>query len=144
MTTETIVASAVLASKPKALYQAFIDGDGHAALTGAPATSDPTVGGAFTAWDGYITGTHLELTAPHRVVQAWRTSEFPAGAPDSKLIVIFDKDPKGTRLTFVHTDIPAGQGAQYDAGWVEHYVKPMKKYLAAKPKKSGAKKSKKK
>lgn len=140
MATETIVVSALIAAKPKMLYDAWMDGDTHAAFTGAPATSDPRVGGAFTAWDGYIRGTHLEVARPHRVVEAWRTTEFPADAADSKLIVLFDNADGGTRLTFVHTDIPSGQGARYESGWVDYYVKPLRKFLAANVRKGTMKK----
>ena len=63
-TTETIHVSAVLPAKPKAVYDAWIDGGKHAAMTGAAATSDPRVLGRFTAWDGYIEGSHLEPRRP--------------------------------------------------------------------------------
>jgi hypothetical protein len=36
------------------LYSAWLDGEQHAAFTGSPATVDPQVGGAFSAWEGYI------------------------------------------------------------------------------------------
>jgi len=130
-TTETIHVSAVLPAKPKAVYDAWIDGGKHAAMTGAAATSDPRVLGRFTAWDGYIEGSHLELASPKRIVQSWRSSEFPANASDSRLIVLLEREGEGTRITVVHTDIPAGQGAQYESGWKTHYFKPMNRYFAA-------------
>jgi activator of HSP90 ATPase len=131
MTTETIHVSAVLPAKPKAVYTAWIDAAKHAAMTGAPATSDARVGGRFTAWEGYIEGTHAELTSPRRVVQTWRSSQFPKDAAASRLIVLFDRDGEGTRVTVVHTDIPAGQGSQYESGWKTHYFKPMTRYFKA-------------
>ena len=56
MPTETIHASAVLKAKPETLYEAWLDGDSHAAMTGGAATSEPRVGNRFSAWGGYITG----------------------------------------------------------------------------------------
>lgn len=139
MATETIHVSAVLPAKPRPLYDAWLDAAKHSAMTESPATSDPRVGGRFTAWDGYIEGTHLELQSPRRIVQAWRTSEFPAKAGDSRLIVLFDWEGDGTRVTIVHTEVPEGQGAQDQSGWDEHYLRPMKRYLS-----TGARKAKKK
>jgi activator of HSP90 ATPase len=120
MATETIHASAVLEATPEAIYAAWLDGERHAAMTGGGATSDGRVGQPFTAWDGYITGRHLELAPARRIVQAWRTSEFPASAADSRLIVVLEAEAGGTRITIVHTDVPAGQGASYESGWEAH------------------------
>ncbi len=143
MGTETIHATGTVRAKPKAVYEAYLDAATHAAMTGADATSEPLVGGSFTAWDGYISGRHLELHPVRRIVQSWRTSEFPAEAGDSRLIVLFDEDPAGTRVTFVHTDIPAGQGSQYETGWHTYYLAPMQRYFgpakrATPPKKKAA------
>ena len=139
MATETIHASAVFAAKPATIYEAWLDGEKHAAMTGGAATSDARVGEGFTAWDDYITGKHLELQPGRRIVQAWRTTDFPDSAPDSRLIVLLDPEAGGTRVTFVHTDIPQGQSADYESGWEEHYFAPMRRYFA-KPKKKATKK----
>jgi len=139
MATETIHASAVIEATPKTIYEAWLDGDRHAAMTGGAATSDGRQGHRFTAWDGYITGKHLELQPARRIVQAWRTTQFPDSAPDSRLIVLLDPEAGGTRVTFVHTDIPQGQGARYESGWEEHYFAPMRLYFAKSTKKPAAK-----
>jgi activator of HSP90 ATPase len=127
--TETIHATAVLEATPKAIYEAWLDGDKHALMTGGGATSNGHVGQRFTAWDDYITGTHLELQPGRRIVQAWRTTQFPASAPDSRVIVVLDPEAGGTRITIVHTDIPQGQGSSYESGWEEHYFEPMRHYF---------------
>lgn len=116
MPSETTHVSAVLPAKPKAVYDAWLDAAKHSAMTGSPATSDPRAGGRFTAWDGYIEGTHLELDPPRRIVQAWRSREFPKSDADSRLFVLLDSEGKGTRVTILHTDIPKGQAAQYEQG----------------------------
>jgi activator of HSP90 ATPase len=131
MATETIHASAVIDASPAAIYEALLDGDKHTSMTGAGATSTPRVGTRFTAWDGYITGQHLELQPGRRIVQDWRTTQFPATATDSRLIVLLDAEGAGTRVTFVHTEIPEGQGASYESGWEKHYFAPMRLYFAS-------------
>jgi activator of HSP90 ATPase len=35
----------------------------------------------------------------------------------------------GTRVTIIHSEIPAGQGEGYKKGWKDFYFKPMKKYF---------------
>src|SRR5688572_20560702 len=89
----------VLPATPDEIYNAWLSSEGHSALTGSPAQVDGKVGGEFTAWDGYISGRTLELEPGHRIVQAWRTSEFPEEAPDSRLELLFKAVKGGTKLT---------------------------------------------
>jgi hypothetical protein len=63
-------------------------------------------------------------------VQAWRTTEFSAAHPDSRLELLFEQVEGGTRLTIRHTEVPEGQGASYEQGWIDHYFRPMKEYFA--------------
>jgi uncharacterized protein YndB with AHSA1/START domain len=124
--------STVLPAEPSAVYRAWLDSKTHAAFTGGGvATSAPRVGGAFTAWEGYIRGTYLALEPGERIVHAWRTTDFPTGAPDSRVEVLLEATRGGTRLTLVHAHIPAGQEGDYQAGWADFYFRPMKKYFQA-------------
>ena len=125
--------STVLPALPARVYAAWLSSAEHAAMTGASARGsadiDPRVGGAYSTWDGYITGTTLELEPHHRIVQAWRTVEFPADSPDSRLEIVLNAVNGGMRLTLKHSNIPAGQGASYESGWVENYFEPMQNYF---------------
>ncbi len=119
--------SDVIPAPPRDLYDAWLDSAGHTAMTGGAAHASAEVGGSFDAWDGYISGTNLELGPGPRIVQAWRTQQFEAGQEDSKIEVTFEDDPGGTRLTIHHTNIPDGQ-PDYEQGWVDHYLDPMKRH----------------
>ncbi len=98
-------------------------------MTGSPANVDGKAGGKFSAWDGFIFGTTLELTPDQRIVQAWRTSEFPVEAPDSRLEVLLEEVTGGTKVTLVHSNLPEGQAESYRQGWDDFYFKPMKEYF---------------
>jgi activator of HSP90 ATPase len=128
---ESFEISTVFAVSAERLYRAWLSGDVHSAMTGGAAQIDPTVGGLFSAWDGYITGTTLELDPNRRIVQSWRTLEFPTDAPDSRLEVALEESADGTRLILKHSQIPAGQGSGYESGWVENYFDPMQEYFAS-------------
>ncbi len=126
MTTDTIEVSGLVAATPQQIFDAFLDGPAHAAMTGAPASCEGTgVGARTSAWEGYIEATTTELEPPTRIVQAWRTQSFPDGAPDSRLEILLEAVPGGCRVTFAHSAIPAGQGQDYEGGWVTHYLEPM-------------------
>lgn len=115
------------------LYSAWLDSKQHTAFTGSPAEIDPRVGGAFTAWEGYIQGVTLELQPVSRIVQSWRSTEFPEESPDSNLEVLFEELEGGTRLTLVHSQIPDGQAEGYKRGWEDYYLQPMRQYFGGSP-----------
>ena len=111
------------------IFNAWLSSDGHSAMTGSAAKVDGKVGGVFTAWDGYIFGKTLKIESPRRIVQAWRTSEFPEGAPDSRVDILFEAVKDGTKVTLVHSDMPEDQVESYRQGWEGFYFKPMKEYF---------------
>jgi len=121
--------SEFIPAKASQIYEAWLSSDGHTAMTGSPAQVDGNVGGIFSAWDGYIFGSTLDLTPNQHIVQAWRTSEFPEDAPDSNLEVLLEEVDDGTKVTFVHSDMPEDQVDSYRQGWEDFYFKPMKEYF---------------
>lgn len=130
MASESFRISTVMAGLPAQLYAAWLDPRRHSEMTGATAEIERGVGGRFTAWDGYIHGTTIELEPERRIVQRWRTSEFPDDAPDSRLEVLFSPEAGGTRVSLAHSGLPPGQGDLYRSGWEEFYFQPMKRWCA--------------
>ena len=112
------------------VYYAYLNPERHAEFTGSPATGTPRVGGRFTAWDGYISGKFLVLEREKRVVQEWKTTEWPAGYPPSTVeLTLREKGRKLTELTMVHSNVPAEQAEEYAQGWKDHYWNPLKEYF---------------
>lgn len=121
--------SAIFPVSAKKLYDAWLNSKSHAAFTGSKAQIEPRNGSPFSISNGYITGTNLILQPYGRIVQNWRTTEFPEGAPDSKLEILFEKHNSGTMLTIIHSHLPNGDEKKYEKGWKEYYIKPMKLYF---------------
>jgi activator of HSP90 ATPase len=131
MKTDSIKCNAVVPATPEAVYTAWLSSKGHAAMTGSSAKITARVGATFSAWDGYISGRTLEAKPSSRILQAWRTTDFADDEPDSSLEVLLEKARGGTKVTLVHTKIPAGHGAEYRKGWIDFYFTPMKEYFAS-------------
>jgi activator of HSP90 ATPase len=131
---DAITVSATFPVAAKALCEAWLDSKEHSDFTGGEAVIDPKVGGAHSAWDGYISGRTLQIEPGRRIVQSWRTTEFPKGAKDSALEIIFTPVSGGTKVTLKHTGIPKGQGASYKQGWGDYYFDPMAKYFSRRAK----------
>lgn len=141
MASDQFELEAVVPASPRAVYRAWLTGAEHTRMTGAAATGKPESGARFTAWDGYIEGKNLELEPGRRILQSWRSTEFPEGAEDSLLEVTLFPEDGGTRLVLRHSEIPEGQGTAYLDGWKEHYFEPMKQYFGAKKRKAPARRA---
>lgn len=128
---ESIEVSGIIPAAPERVYDAWLNSQEHTSFTGGEkAEIDPAVGGKFTAYSGYISGSNLELKKNRKIVQAWRTTEFPPGAPDSRLeIQLKRRDDGSTEIAFLHTDIPDGQSQRYQSGWIDFYLTPMRMYF---------------
>lgn len=74
-----------LAATPQKIYNAWLNGREHTRFTGGKASASAKVNGKFTAWDGYISDKNLELANGKKIVQAWRTTEFPPMPPTLSL-----------------------------------------------------------
>lgn len=135
MKTDSFKISAQFPVSARELYRAWLDSKQHAGFTGAGARIVPQVGGEFSAWDGYILGKTVGLTPYRRIVQAWRTTDFPDGCEDSLVEITLERVSGRTKLTIKHTGIPEGQGEEYKGGWKQFYFKPMKGYFKGKSEK---------
>ena len=121
----------IVAAEPPRVFSAWMDGREHAAFTGGgEAVVEPWTGGRFIAWDGYIHGILIGVEDNRRIVQTWRTSEFPPESRDSRVVVEFEAARGGTRVTVRHSDLPPSQLKRYERGWLEHYLKPLVRYFA--------------
>jgi activator of HSP90 ATPase len=127
--TESLKIQIDLPVSPERAYRAWLDSHEHSQFTGSQAKIEAKVGGKFTAWDGYIEGETRVMTPFTRIVQSWRTTEFPADSPDSLVEIKFEPTCLGVLLTLDQSGIPEGQAKQYLEGWEDYYFRPMKAYF---------------
>ncbi len=118
----------IIPATPEAIYDAWLDSDRHANMTGGTADVSGSIGDEFEAWDGYIHGKNLELVPAQRIVQAWRTTEFEESDEDSLLEITLAPVGEGTLLSIHHSNLP-DHGMQYQQGWIDAYFEPMKAYF---------------
>jgi uncharacterized protein YndB with AHSA1/START domain len=116
--------SATIPASPEDIFDAWLDSDGHSAMTGSPAHADAEVGGAFDAWDGYISGRNVKLARPGLIVQTWRTTRFTGADADSQIEVSIEGVAGGSVVTLTHSNVPDGHDG-YEPGWGDHYFQPM-------------------
>lgn len=126
---KTIRQTVILEAPPHAVFEALLDSKKHGAFTGDQATISRRVGGSFSAFGGYATGKNVRIEKDKVIVQSWRTTDFKEKEPDSKVMFHFSKKGVGTRLMFVHSDVPDRLAEDLAQGWKDFYWEPLKAYL---------------
>ena len=115
-------------ASPHEVYEALMDSRKHARFSQGAAKISRKVGGAISAYDGYITGSNLELVSDQKIVQAWHGSDWPDGHM-SKVTFRLMPVPAGTRLSFTHSNVPDKEVENIQQGWIDNYWVPMKAML---------------
>ena len=113
---------------PQRVYQALLDPKKFSALSGRHATIDGTAGGAFSLFDGSVTGRNIELIPNQKIVQAWRASNWGEGVY-SIVKMELQAHGTGTLLVFEQTGFPEGSHDQLSDSWETNYWSLLKKYL---------------
>ena len=131
VTTKNIKHVVTFKTSPHALYGMLMDSKKHAQFTGEKAKMSRRVGAKFSAYGGWISGKNLKLIPNRLIVQEWRGASWPKGH-FSKVSFRFAKAKSGTKLTFVHTGIPAKEAAHINGGWKSQYWDKMKVALGEK------------
>lgn len=128
----TIRQTVVLPGTPREVYEALMTTRGHREFTGAAARISPRVGGRFMAWGGYIHGKNLKLVPGKTIVQTWRpTDKTWPRTYYSRVRFDLAKSPRGTRVTFTHSGVPAEHVGHLTTGWKHSYWDPLRAYLSA-------------
>lgn len=111
------------------LYQTFVDPGRIAAFTRSPPKvfEGAKEGAKFELFGGNVSGQYLELSAPKKLVQSWRLSQWPEGH-FSKLQIEFDQNDVDhvTNMRVKWDGVPVGQEEVTKRNWTEYYVKSIK------------------
>jgi activator of HSP90 ATPase len=118
----------LIRATPKAIYDALMNEKKHSQFTGERARIRAKAGAPFSCYDGYITGITLELEPGKRIVQAWRSQNWPDGHY-SIVTFALSKKAGGTQLRFTQVGVPANDYARKNRGWQMHYWEPLKQFL---------------
>ena len=131
MKTRTIRQRVEFGASAHEVYEALMDERKHAAFSGSEAKISREAGGAFSAYDGDITGRNVKLVPDRLIMQDWycETEGWPKGHYSLVEFSLKDKKGGGCVLEFTQTGVPEASYDEISEGWKEYYWKPMKKML---------------
>ena len=122
-------------TKPKELYDLYMDAKKHSMITGSPANIKHIAGSRFTAFGGYAWGKNLHLVKNKQIVQTWKAEDWDKSVTDSTFILNLEQRGKDTIVHMTHANVPEKNAKDIEGGWHEFYWEPWKKHLEEKSKK---------
>jgi uncharacterized protein YndB with AHSA1/START domain len=130
-TTETTMLERTLSidASPETVWEFLVEPAKMTRWMGVAAALEPRPGGAYRCdvIPGHVTaGEVVEIDAPHRLVLTWgwEQSDSPDAIKPGSSTIEFELTPEGdgTRLRFVHRDLPNTAAAEsHSVGW-DHYL----------------------
>lgn len=86
------------------------------------------IGANFSIFNGYITGTNLEIAMNERIVQDWRTKHWTKPSSVSLTLV---KEQMGTKVELRHEGIPDKDYVEIQQGWNKFYLGKIQRFFGA-------------
>jgi activator of HSP90 ATPase len=117
----------VIKGSPKAVFKILLSSKKFEEMTGGrKAKISKDEGGVASLFGGAIHARNIELVPGKRIVQAWRSADWPEGVYS---IVRFEltTDGANTKLALDQVGHPADTAPHLEKGWHEMYWNPMNK-----------------
>ncbi len=123
MAAECYRGSVHIEAEPEVVFAYFVKPEALVRWMGDRAILEPRPGGQFTLLfgDRTVAGQYIELDPPRRLAITWGrigSATFPPGS--STLEVTFTPEAGGTRVSIVHSGLPASETPRHAQGW-QHY-----------------------
>ena len=126
---ESLKFSVQLPVYPERVYRAWLDGGEQRKMTGKAARIEAQEGGNFSLLDHGAEGKILALIPHDKIVQTWRTPDFPQGSLASRVELRFEPTCTGTELVLDHSGIPDGHSQKMLKVWETELFRPMLRYF---------------
>ncbi|NQD71257.1 ATPase [Sphingobacterium shayense] len=115
----------IIGAEPEEIYKALTTETTIRLWTGDLVTIDPQEGGAFSMWDGAITGEFIALEPFKKIVQQWY---FGEQEEKSIVTIKLHEHKKGTSLELEHINIPDDDYDNMVEGWNSTYMASLSEF----------------
>jgi len=107
------------------IYNVLTDQNMVAAFTRSDASVAAEEGGAFSLFNGAVSGTFTELVLNEKIVMRWRASDWPKEHFSNVTLKLKQKDCT-TDVALAQTGVPDTHYDQMREGWYKYYWEPIK------------------
>jgi uncharacterized protein YndB with AHSA1/START domain len=126
---ETLTQQEYLPASPSSVFNALTDPDLQVLWAGSEATGKGKVGNKFMIFNGYISGRYLDLQSGKRILEQWRTAQWPEGLPSSVVEITLAQAGEATMVTLVQSLIPHGWTESVRKEWINRYWIPLRVFF---------------
>jgi len=113
----------------KRVWEALVDSKKIEEWSGGSAEMDEMVGAEFSLWNGEIWGKNIKVIPSKKLVQEWYGGKW-----NKPSIATFSlhKEKDGTKIDFLHENVPDKEAKDIEQGWSDYYLGPLKEYVERK------------
>ena len=131
--THTIRKTFTVPAGVRAAFALLTDARTIRAWSGDKAVVQPRIGGTFSMFGGWVTGTVLAYQPGKHLAYTWLPNDWKKGTTPSIVVYSFVRVGSKTRIRITHKQLPTKTAARdHLAGWQEHVVDPIKQHLQKK------------
>lgn len=127
---KTIKQKVKFRASPDWIYQQLTDSKHHANLTRKKAKISRKIGGAFSTLAGQVSGINVDLVPGKRLVQAWRSKDFPVGIFSMATFQLSATKSGGTELVLTHRGVPKELIPKVEKNWRKLYWDKIRELVA--------------
>lgn len=113
---------------PMRIYNMLTDSTHHSELTGQKAVISGEVGGKFSTRGGRVSGINVDLLPGKRIVQAWRSKDFPEGIFSMATFQLTETKDGGTELILTHRGVPKQLISTVEKEWRAFYWEKIRNF----------------
>ena len=126
----SIALSITIKATPREVFKALTDSKSIRRWSGQRARVEPTIGGRFEMFDGWVKGKVLAYENGKVLSYTWHPADWNAETPSSIVRYKFSKSGRNTKVSLAHTGFPnAASKKEHQAGWKEHVFSPLKDFF---------------
>ncbi len=116
----------IIKATPEKVWDALTNPKTIEKWGGGPVKMSDKVSDEFSFWGGDIYGKNVEVEKNKKLVQEWYGGEW-----ESPSIVSFtlNYDGNETEVILLHKDLPKDEIKEFDEGWRDYFMGPLKKLL---------------
>lgn len=126
---KTIKQKVVFKTSPQFVYKMLASSESQTQWSGKKAKISKKTGGVFSLYNGDFTGLNVELVPGKRIVQAWRSKEFPEGIFSMVTFNLVSRKATSTELILTHRGVPKELIPGIEEVWRKLYWDKMRKAL---------------
>ncbi|HEY6951124.1 MAG TPA: SRPBCC domain-containing protein [Bacteroidota bacterium] len=121
-----------LNASPSEVFDALTNAKSILEWSGQRGKVEPTIGGKFEMFDGWVRGKVLAYQKGKTLSYTWLPDDWDAASEPSIVRYSFSPAKSGTKVSLTHSGFPDKNAKlEHEEGWKEHVFEPLKGFFGS-------------